>query len=495
MTPLVRSPLQPPLTLYPLETMNNAVNDSLESNVILIVDDTPTNLEVLSNALTSAGLRVAVATDGESALEQVDYAPPDLILLDVLMPGMDGFEVCKQLKASPVAHGIPVIFMTALANPGDKLKGMSLGAVDYVTKPFQKEEVLARVKTHLQLRQLTQTLAEKNVQLKQFNEALEQQVAARTAELEQALNDLKHTQVQLIQQEKLSTLGQLVAGVAHEINNPTGFILSNLAPAREYVADITQVMRLYQQHYPQPVAEIEQAIEDAELNYVLQDLPAILDSMQLGADRIRDISASLRRFSRADAKTKVAANIHDGLNSALLILGYRLKARDGYPAIAIQKQYGDLPTVECYPGQLNQVFMNILSNAIDALETLRVPETAKNGAVPTIQISTAVVENSPTSALRCEPADAPPCNSADTPPCERIAIRITDNGPGMPAAIQQQIFDPLFTTKASHQGTGLGLSISHQIIAGNHGGQLTCQSTVGEGTEFAIILPITEHQP
>jgi len=446
--------------------MKNAVNDSSESNIILIVDDTPTNLEVLSNALTSAGLRVAVATDGESALEQIEYAPPDLILLDVLMPGMDGFETCKRLKANPVAYSIPVIFMTALANPGDKVKGMSLGAVDYVTKPFQKEEVLIRVKTHLQLRHLTRTLEEKNVQLEQFNEALESQVAARTADLTQALQELQQTQLQVIQQEKLSTLGQLVAGVAHEINNPVGFILSNLPPAREYVADIVQILQLYQQYYPAPAAEIKQAIEAAELEYALADLPAILDSMQIGADRIRDISASLRRFSRSDARTKVAANIHEGLDSALLILGHRLKACNGRPAIAVLKQYSDLPEVECYPGQLNQVFMNILSNAIDALEMLLGSDWAESLPNPTIRIRTEVIED------------------------DRVVVCIGDNGPGMTAEIQQQIFNPLFTTKSTNQGTGLGLSISRQIVADTHGGHLTCRSVTGEGTEFVITLPI-----
>ena len=273
-------------------------------------------------------------------------------------------------------------------------------------------------------------------------------------------------QLQVNQQEKLSTLGQLVAGVAHEINNPVGFILSNLPPAREYVAEIAQILQLYQQHYPEPAAEIEQAIAAAELEYALADLPEILDSMQVGADRIRDISASLRRFSRLDANTKVAANIHEGLESALLILGHRLKACNGRPAIAVLKEYSDLPEVECYPGQLNQVFMNILSNAIDALEMLTESERAEILPTPTIRIRTEVLER------------------------DRIIVCIRDNGPGMTVEIQQQIFDPLFTTKSTNRGTGLGLSISRQIVADTHSGQLTCHSAIGEGTEFVITLPI-----
>ncbi|HAX77987.1 MAG TPA: hybrid sensor histidine kinase/response regulator, partial [Cyanobacteria bacterium UBA11372] len=328
---------------------------------ILVVDDNPTNLSVLTQALKSAGFKVRVAVDGESAIEQVEYDQPALILLDVQMPGIDGFETCIKLKSNPSTHDIPIIFMTALADKESKLKGLSLGAVDYITKPFEQEEVLARVKVHLKLRSLTKTLEEKNAQLYQLKEGLEQRVAERTAELQKA-------QIQMIQQEKLSSLGQLVAGVAHEINNPISFISSNIEPAKQYVADMTKILHLYQKHYPQPVAEIEKESYDIDLEFLLEDLPKILDSMKLGSERIQNISNSLRNFSRSDITTKIPVNLHEGIDSTLLILRHRMKACGNQPEIQVIKHYGNLPLVTCYPGQMNQVFMNIFANAIDALE-------------------------------------------------------------------------------------------------------------------------------
>ncbi len=443
-----------------------------ESQKILIVDDNPTNLGVLSEALTSVGYQVAVATDGESALDQVEYHPPDLILLDIQMPGIDGFETCQRLKMNPLTQDLPIIFMTALADTENKVKGLSLGAVDYITKPFQQDEVLARVRVHLQLRDYAKTLHVQNKILKseieqrlqaesalqQLNQELETRVEARTVELSQALNHLQQTQVKLIQQEKLSTLGELVAGVAHEINNPVSFIFSNIDPANEYIADITKILRLYQQYYPEPVPEIVQESEAVDLDYALVDLPKILDSMQLGIDRIRNISVSLRNFSRSDTVAKIPADLHAGLDSTLLILQHRLKSCGDRLPIKVSKHYGDLPQVVCYPGQLNQVFMNILANAIDALEE------GMGGQIPNPQIRI----------------------YTEIPDPERVVIRIADNGLGIPPEIKQQIFQPMFTTKCVGKGTGLGLSICHQIVVQQHGGKLSCVSTPGVGTEFTI---------
>ncbi len=446
-------------------TLNPAFN-------ILIVDDNPTNLSVLSEALTNAGYQIAVATDGESALEQVEYYLPDLILLDVQMPGIDGFETCQRLKMQPLTQDLPIIFMTALADLENKIKGLSLGAVDYITKPFQQNEVLARVKTHLQLRDLAKALNTQNQLLKseidqrlqaeaalrQLNQELENRVESRTAELSQTLNYLQKTQLQLIQQEKLSTLGQLIAGVAHEINNPTSFILSNLTPAHEYITDIISILQLYQQHYPQPVPEITLESQAVDLDFAVVDLPKIIESMKLGIDRIKNISVSLRNFSRTDTVTKSPTDLHAGLDSTLLILQHRLKSCGDRPAIEIIKHYGKLPSVTCYPGQMNQVFMNILANAIDALEEGMERKTFQ----PQIQIYTEI------------------------PDAETVVIRIVDNGLGIAPEVQAQIFQPMFTTKCVGKGTGLGLSICHQIIVEQHGGKLSCVSTPGKGTEFAI---------
>jgi CheY-like chemotaxis protein len=235
---------------------------------ILIVDDNPTNLAVLSQTLKSAGFAVRVAEDGESALQLVARKPPALILLDVQMPGIDGFETCKKLKADPKTQAIPIIFLTALTDVQNKVKGLSLGAVDYISKPFEQEEVLARVRVHLQLKNLT--------------ENLEQLVAERTAVLEQA-------QVQLVQQEKLSTLGQLVTGIAHEMNNPISCIVNNIPPAQEYILDINHILTLCQSHYDQLPKPIQKAIIATDLDFVLDDLNKLLNSIILSTDRIQDI--------------------------------------------------------------------------------------------------------------------------------------------------------------------------------------------------------------
>ncbi|ALF55188.1 chemotaxis protein CheY [Nostoc piscinale CENA21] len=414
------------------------------SEFILIVDDNPTNLSVLSQALKSSGFAVRVAEDGESAIELVQHKPPALILLDVQMPGIDGFETCQKLKADPLTQNIPIIFMTALADTENKVKGFSLGAVDYIPKPFEQAEVIARVRMHLQLKQLT--------------DHLEQRVIERTAALKQA-------QVQLVQQEKLSMLGQLVAGVAHEMNNPISCIVSNLPPAQEYVAELAKILQLCQLNYEQLPAVIQNVIANTDLEFLLEDLPKLLNSMQISTARIQDISVSLRNFARADTATKVKFDVHQGIESTLLILHHRLKSVGARPEIQIIRQYETVPKIECYPGQLNQVFMNILANAIDALED--VWQEKKQ------------VDNS--LAIKI-------CTEKSSP--ESINIRIFDNGIGMTDEVKQHIFDSLFTTKAVGKGTGLGLAIAHQIIVEKHGGAIEVNSTPNQGTEFIIILPV-----
>ncbi|MBW4686747.1 MAG: response regulator [Komarekiella atlantica HA4396-MV6] len=424
---------------------------------ILIVDDNSTNLSVLSQALKQVGLKVRMAMDGASAIKIAQQQSPELILLDVQMPGIDGFETCIRLKANPSTQTIPIIFTTALADTDNKVKGLSLGAVDYITKPFEEQEVLARVKVHLQLRYLTKTLEEKNAQLQQGNEILEQRVSERTTELSQALQDLQRSHLHLVQSEKMSALGQLVAGIAHELNNPIGCLVSNLAPAFEYVSYLTQIIEFYQQSYPEAALKLEQILTEVDIEFVLQDLSKLLNSMKLSTERIKEISISLRNFSRSDATAKVRFCVHDGLDSTLTILGYRLKAVGNRPAIEVIKEYGELPNVECYPGLLNQVFMNILANAIDALEDLPV--------TPQIRIQTTVID-------------------------QYVVIRIIDNGFGILPEVQQKMFDYLFTTKAVGKGTGMGLSISRQIVEEKHRGRLNFRSQAGQGTEFAIALPI-----
>ncbi|MDZ8239340.1 MAG: response regulator [Nostoc sp. ChiQUE01a] len=434
---------------------NIKISDISEENLILVVDDTTTNLEIVFQILTNAGFEVVTEVNGEKALKQVESRLPDLILLDVMMPKIDGFETCKKLKENSETCDIPVIFMTANSDTESKIKGLNIGAVDYITKPFNEEELLARIKTHLQLRNLTKTL--------------EKRVSQRTAALSKALKDLQESQIQLVQTEKMSALGQLVAGVAHEINNPVGFIHGNLSHASVYFQAMTKLIELYQQHYPDPVAEIQEEIAAMDLQHMLWDLPNLISSMKEGVQRIRNISTSLRNFSRADSDRKVSCNIHDGIDSTIMILKHRLKASESRPNIEIIKNYDIFPEIECFSGQLNQVFMNILANAIDALEESNLGRTyVEIEANPNqIWIETSLTEDK-----------------------NYALIQIKDNGVGMSAEVQQKIFDHLFTTKPVGQGTGLGLSIARQIVVDKHGGTLEVNSAPGQGSEFIIKLPI-----
>ncbi|MGG6295569.1 ATP-binding protein [Leptolyngbya sp. AN02str] len=289
----------------------------------------------------------------------------------------------------------------------------------------------------------------------------------QAAELEAALNNLKHAQLQMVQNEKMATLGNLVAGVAHEVNNPIGFLNGSINNAKDYVQDLFEHLATYQRHLP-PTKPVQEHAEDIDLEFLLQDLPKLLNSMQGATDRITSISTSLRTFSRADTEHKVRADLHEGIDSTILILKYRLKANEFRPAIEVLKDYGDLPLIDCFPGQLNQVFMNILANSIDVFDELaQQPAFDKHAeGLQHITIQTAAL-----------------------PEQDAVEIRIGDNGRGMSEEVKQRVFDHLFTTKEVGKGTGLGLAIAHQIVVEKHGGRLEVQSELGKGTEFYIWLP------
>ncbi|MCC5634342.1 response regulator [Nostoc sp. CHAB 5844] len=406
--------------------MNNIPNNS-----ILVVDDVPINIKILLEILTQAGYRVSVAKNGKSALEKVEKAIPNLILLDVMMPGMDGFETCRLLKANPKTKDIPIIFMTALSEPVNKVKGLQLGAVDYITKPIEHEEVLARINVHLELRR---------------------------------------TQLKLAQEEKMSSLGQLVAGIAHEINNPVNFISGNLIHAEKYIEDLLQLLELYETHTKIAIPEIKAFSSKIEVDFLKQDLPQLLASMKKGSERVEQIVRSLRLFTRLDDTECQLVDLHEGIDSTLVILSSRIKATSTRPTINIVKEYGDLPLVECYAGKINQVLMNLLANAIDAIdEAIEKLELTTSEQTPTIWINTTVTSDQ-----------------------QSVLIEIADNGIGMSGDVQQRMFEQFFTTKPLGKGTGLGLAIAREIIVEKHGGSLEVNASPGQGAKFAIAIPIRQ---
>ncbi len=309
--------------------------------------------------------------------------------------------------------------------------------------------------------------------LQHLNEELESRVEARTTELTKTFNDLQQMQLSVVQVEKMSSLGNLVAGVAHEINNPIGFLHGSVHHANTYITDLLDHLALYEQQTKQQAEQqakqqaiIQDHAETIELDFLRSDLPKLLTSMSGAIDRIKNISTSLRSFSRADTEHLILANLHECLDSTILILSYRLKADEHRPAITVNLNYGDIPRVHCFPGQLNQVFMNLLANAIDMFDEVAQTQSFSSIQPQQITIHTQITDR-------------------------QVQIQIQDNGVGMQEEVKAKIFDHLFTTKGVGKGTGLGLAIARQIITDKHDGELTVESILGQGTTFMISMPIS----
>ncbi len=394
-------------------------------------------------------------------------------------------DIIKYLQACSTSRAMILGSLTLNRNDGQTLRCRTQGAVIQPWSPESSALILLRLENRnvasnnfLLLNQKIDQLAKEvqkrkqaELELQKANEELEIRVEERTTALQETLKELQLTQTQLIQAEKMSSLGQMVAGIAHEVNNPVSFIYGNLHHAYKYTQDLLKLVEIYQTICQNPPLEIQQQIEEIDLNFLIEDITKLFNSMTVGTQRIQDIVKSLRSFSRLDEAELKQVNIHEGIDSTLMILDHRLQAKDERPEIKVVKKYGQLPNVTCYPGQLNQVFMNILVNAIDALE-----KSALNGRWSAVNSQTT---DNPQIQIITEVIDK---NS--------IMVTIADNGLGIDEQVSSKLFDPFFTTKPVGQGTGLGLFISYQIIVEKHGGKLSCFSTPGKGAEFVIKIPI-----
>ncbi|MFB2881115.1 response regulator [Floridanema aerugineum] len=414
---------------------------------IMIVDDTPDNIRFLSTLLQEQGYSVRKAISGKMALTAIRTVLPDLVLLDINMPMMNGYEVCQELKNDEKTKTVPIIFISALDDVSDKVKAFHLGCADYITKPFQIEEVLARIQHQLLIKNL------------------QSQMRSQNAQLQKTLAELKTAQAQIIQKEKMFSLSQLAAGMAHEVNNSIGFIAGNIEFARRYVQDLLKLINIYQQEYPQPNPVIEAALEEIDLEFIVKDVEKVLDSMQTGAERISTMNLALRIFSRLNESDIKPVDLHQGIDSTLVLLQQRLGKEGRDWEIKLEKKYGQLPAINCYASLMNQVFLNILNNAIDALES-KLQSADNTSITPTICIATELTEG------------------------QTAIIKIKDNGTGIPENVREHLFDPFFTTKPVGKGSGLGLLTSYEIVVEKHKGKLTYQSTLGEGTEFLIEIPV-----
>ncbi|MCS6794003.1 MAG: ATP-binding protein [Oscillatoriaceae bacterium SKW80] len=378
-----------------------------------------------------------------------------------------GFTVVSILLSTAIAIAIGFYTTRAITHPILSLSKVAQQITEQsnfnLTAPvFSKDEVGLLANSINQL----VTWVKKYIQeleLARYN--LEQRVEERTQELNRKIQELKQTQAQLIQSEKMSSLGQLVAGIAHEINNPISFIYGNVQYANQYIEDLLDLLKLYQHYYPAPEKEIQEKIEEIEIEFLLEDLPRLLYSIKIGAERIRKIVLSLRNFSRLDESELKTVDIREGIENTLLILNSRFN--QNINNIKVIKNYGEIPLLECYPAELNQVFMNLITNAIDALEYSDNRNGEKTEKKPTIVISVQKIDS------------------------DRVRIAIWNNGPAIPAEIIDKIFDPFFTTKPVGKGTGLGLYICYQIIE-KHGGKIEVSSDSKQGTEFAVVLPVKQ---
>jgi signal transduction histidine kinase len=426
------------------------INKKIKSSKDIFVEQNVNrvNSEISANFLTSTSTEQWFLTHIQNlnlAIQYLSHAHCDVVLLDLSLPDSQGLDTVKRLQAN--TPNIPVIVLTGMYDRKLALQAVAGGAQDYLVKGQISAPLLERALQYA----IERKKSEVHLKL-----VLEQ---------ERELNQIK-----LIHREKLANLGQLIASVAHEINNPVTFISANLHFVDEYVQDLLNLIRIYQHHSNFTAPNVQDEIEAMDFNFIQEDLPKMISAMRVGAERICELVLTLRNFSRLEQAEMQSVNLHEGIESSLLILRDRLKEKSGHPAIEIIRDYGDLPPVEGYAGQLNQVFLNIFSNSIDALREFNTNGSNEviNNYSPTITIQTRILDS------------------------DRVLISIKDNGIGITDSVKTEVFNPFFTTKAVGEGTGLGLSISHQIIVETHKGQLECISAPGQGAEFRIEIPIEQ---
>ncbi len=480
-----------------LSTLMEVVMENAGASKSALILSAGNDLDLIVTAVSSNSTFAPIYTEFPSIKLEYSYDVPISLINYVKRTGeifgIDDAKAQESLLGDRyiLRHRPKSILCIPIANQG-KFLGILYLENTLTTGAFTRDrvELLKLITTQaaisLQNAILYNKLAEAKETLEEYNHTLEDKVEERTQELneknqrlKQAILDLQSTQTQLIQSEKMSSLGQMVAGIAHEINNPVNFIHGNIAHASEYVQDLLDLITVYQQEYPSPSPIVVEKAEEIDFNFLREDLPKLLDSMKMGTSRIRSIVLGLRNFSRLDESEMKPVDIHEGIDNTLMILQHKLKAKHDRPEIEVIKEYGQIPEVLCYPGQLNQVFMNILSNAIDALEEgVGNREWGIGSSQPPTPYS---LFPTPQIYIRTEIVDE-----------HYVRIRIADNGLGIDAEVRQKIFDPFFTTKAVGNGTGLGLSISYQIIVDKHKGNLICDSVLGEGTEFVIEIPMQQ---
>ncbi len=418
-------------------------SDNLGTRIgVLLIDDQSMVSEVIQRCLrTESDIDFYYCNDPTLAITMATDLAPTVILQDLVMPDVDGLMLLRWFRLNPDTKDIPMIVLSCKEDAYLKAEAFTYGANDYLIKLPESVELIARIRYHAQAYENLKALRAANAEAE-----------AKSQQLSETLIQLQEMQAHIIQSEKMTGLGQMVAGIAHEINNPINFIHGNIQHFYGYMDDVLGLLNQYTMAYPNPTEKIQQSLEDLDFDFIRADLPKVMTSMKSGADRIRNIILSLRNFSRLDEAERKTVDLHDGLDSTLLLLTHRLQA-----SIEVTRDYGNLPRIHCYPAQLNQVFLHLINNAIDAIES--------QSGLKKIELRTKVLGEN------------------------RIKIAIYDNGPGIKLNLQSKIFEPFFTTKPVNQGTGLGLSICYKVMQ-KHEGTITVHSNPEEGTTFTIEIPI-----